>query len=264
MEKFRTEAELAARLAHPNIASALDFGRVDDTFFLALEFVEGPTLGELMKHRRELDLPLPLHLVAFVGIQLAAGLHYAHEVALDPEGSPLRVVHRDLSPSNVLLARNGAVKITDFGVARALGTEHSAQTHTIAGKPSYIAPEQLKDGTIDQRVDLWALGVLLWELVANRKLFARREEAATLYAVVEGPIPVVSSLRPEAGTPWEEFFAGILCRNPEERFASAADVGAALSLLADLEGKASAADLAAVVRSIEQVQELELDPTRVG
>ncbi|MCO4747961.1 MAG: serine/threonine protein kinase [Proteobacteria bacterium] len=261
--KFRTEAELAARLAHPNIVSALDFGRVDNTFFLALEFVDGPTLNHLMAHRREVGLPLPLHLVAHIGRELASGLHYAHEIALSPEGLPLRVVHRDLSPSNVLLARNGSVKITDFGVARALGTEHSAQTHTIAGKPSYIAPEQLRDGTIDRRVDLWALGVLLWELVTNQRLFARREEAATMYAVIEAKIAPVSSLRPEASAAWDEFFLGILERDPNQRFASASDVGAALSLLADREGAASAQDLAAVVRSVLHVEELELDPTRV-
>ncbi|TNE88722.1 MAG: serine/threonine protein kinase [Deltaproteobacteria bacterium] len=264
VERFRTEAELAARLAHPNIASALDFGRVDDTFFLALEYVDGPTLGDLNKHRYELGTALSLGMVAFIGQQLASGLQYAHELALDPDGQPLRVVHRDLSPSNVLLARNGTVKITDFGVARALGTEHSAKTHTLAGKPSYVAPEQLKDGVIDQRVDLWALGVLLWELAANRRLFARREEAATLYAVVEAPIPPISSLRADAGPAWDAFFERILCREPDGRFASAAEVDEALHALVDRDAVATAADLAAVVRRVGDVQELELDPTRVG
>lgn len=259
VDRFRTEAELAARLAHPNIASALDFGRVDDTFFLALEFIDGPTLGAMMRHRRQTGELWPLSLVAYIGVQLAAGLHYAHELALDPEGSPLRVVHRDLSPANVLVGQNGAVKITDFGVARALGTEHSAQTHTIAGKPSYIAPEQLRDGTIDQRVDLWALGVVLWEMAANRRLFARKEEAATLFAVVEAEIPPLRSIRKGVTSPWEEFFRGILCRDPDERFATAEDVAAALNLLAEREGKVTSAHVAAAVRAMDEPQELELD-----
>lgn len=261
LARFRAEAELCARLSHPNIVMALDFGRVGDTWFFAMEYVDGPTLHEVLRLRRDTGEPLEEALVAYMAREIAEALHYAHGVARDERGRLLRVVHRDLSPSNILLDRSGGVKISDFGVARALRGRQDVITPTIAGKPAYMAPEQLRQAAYDERADLFALGVVLFEMLCNQRLFGRDEPHASMLAVLEAAIPRPSEVRPEVSPGWDELIGGLLARDPADRIATAAQVVAALAALQAEIGPASAEGVAALVQVIEDVPMLDLDST---
>lgn len=258
--RFRHEAELCARLAHPNIVAALDFGRVDDSYFFAMEFVDGVTLKEVLYHRRQTEDPLAPADICWLLRQILEGLAFAHSGARDAEGHLLRVVHRDLSPHNILLDRAGQVKISDFGVARALRDDHDLHTHNLAGKPAYMAPEQLRKSSIDERSDLFGLGVIAWEALTNRRLFYRDNEAATMLAVLEAPVLPPSRLRPELGAHWDRFCARALARPPHERFQTAAGMLQVLAEIQDVEGPAGPEEIAALVRISDEegLPELEI------
>jgi serine/threonine protein kinase len=258
VERFRTEAEIAARLAHPNIVSALDFGRVNETWFLVMEYVDGRTLQDILAEHRRRDRPLHPRVVAWLGQELAQGLDYAHRGARDEHGKLLGVVHRDLSPSNVLLDRAGGVRITDFGVARMLRGE-ALHTGTLMGKPAYVAPETIQNQKTDERSDLWSVGVILWEALANQRLFARDNEGAAMLAVVDSPIPAVSSVREGLAPAWDELFARLLVREPDQRFASAAELHLELGRIALGEGPVLAEDLRELLEAEDALEELELD-----
>lgn len=261
VERFRQEAAIGARLHHPNIVATLDFGRVGDTCFLAMEYVDGRPLSDLVRERRAAGQPWSPSLVAFLGRQLAEGLEHAHEHATDDAGRPLRVVHRDLSPANLLVDRSGRVKITDFGVAKALGDTTRAQTEQLVGKPGYVAPEALRGLGVDARADLWSLGVILWELLAGERLFARDSEASALFAVMEGVIPPLVAVRKDLDPGWQALLDGLLARDRERRTPTARAVKDALEDLLRREGTPPPAELAALTTPEADGDELPLDAT---
>jgi serine/threonine-protein kinase len=255
VDSFRAEAELGARLAHPNIVAVFDFGLVDDTYFFAMEHIEGMDLLRLRKRCKAGGISIPTPLVAFIGREIAAGLAFAHEVALDAEGKPLHVVHRDLNPSNVLVSRTGQVKISDFGVAKALGDLRKIETRHFVGKMSYVAPEQARGEAFDARADLYSLGLVVWELLCLRRVFERDTEAETLLAVMGTAAPPPSAFRPElAGGPWDPFCAKALAPDPALRFQSAREMLTALGAVMDHEGVPRPDELSDLVRRAEQVQ----------
>jgi serine/threonine protein kinase len=233
VDAFRNEAELCARLVHRNVVQVFDFGRVDQTYFLAMEFVDGVTLSALMKTLRATCEQVSTALVAWMGREMLEGLAYSHSGARDATGSLLRVVHRDVSPSNVLVSRTGEVKLSDFGLARALRGARAYTTQSIAGHLSYMAPEQATGHETDERSDLFAVSVILWELLTGETLFKREFEGATILAIVKDRIPPPSTLRAGLDTAWDEFFERALDRDPSGRFQSAAEMADALSLLFD-------------------------------
>jgi serine/threonine-protein kinase len=252
VDSFRAEAELGARLAHPNIVAVFDFGLVEDTYFFAMEYIEGMDLLRVRKRCKAAGLVISTSLVAFIGREIAAGLAFAHETALDADGQPLRVVHRDLNPSNVLVSRTGQVKISDFGVAKALRDERSHATRHFVGKMSYVAPEQAKGEAFDARADLFSLGLVIWELLCLRRVFERETEAETLLAVMGTVAPAPSTLRPElAGGPWDPFLEKALQPDPARRFQSAAEMLSALTALMEHEGAPRPDDLSNLVRKLE-------------
>jgi len=260
VRRFRTEARLCARLNHPNIVPALDFGVVDGQYFFAMDYVDGTTLTELLREAGELNRPIPLRITAHIGLEVARALHHAHAEAVDGRGRLLRVVHRDVSPGNVMVHRRGHVRVLDFGVAQAIGRGPKEATRTLVGKPSYMAPEQLSGGPVDARADLWSLSVVLWEMVTNEPLFRRDLEAATLLAVCQDAIPRVASLRPDAHPAWQTFFDHALQRDPNARFIDAEALCDALLVVQSAEGAATADDLAELVHRVTtDVEELELD-----
>ncbi|MBL9022022.1 MAG: serine/threonine protein kinase [Myxococcales bacterium] len=228
---FRAEAELSARLVHPNIVQTLDFGRAGDAYFLVLEHVRGLTMAAWMRRLATRKIKLRPDVVAWIGEEILAGLEYAHAGARDTNGQPLRIVHRDLCPANVLLSINGDVKVSDFGVAKALGDASLVEATSIAGHAGYMAPEQLAAEPLDERCDLFAAGVVLWELFAGEPLFRRGSEAATLLAVVEASPRSIRSIRPDLAEGWDGFFSTALARHRAERFGSAAEMRAALGAL---------------------------------
>ncbi|NCG18220.1 MAG: protein kinase [Rhodobacterales bacterium] len=261
LARFRTEAELCARLAHPNIVAAMDFGRVDDSYFFAMEFIDGVTLHDVLSHHRLTNELLPTSVVCWLVRQILEGLKYAHSGARDRRGKLLHIVHRDLSPHNVLLDVSGQVKISDFGVARALGDAQDMHTRNMAGKPAYMAPEQLSKNQLDERADLFSIGILTWEALTNRRLFRRNNEGATILAVMDGKVPRPSSLRPQLSGNWDNFCVRALAPKPEDRFQSAAGMLVQLAEIQQLDGFAGPDEVGRLVMEAreENLPDLELD-----
>lgn len=197
VEMFVQEARIGALLNHPNIVQVYDFGNVDGNYFLAMEYLRGRDLSALMHRLRDRQQPCPIPVAAFIAREVAESLAYAHALA-DPEGNPLNVVHRDVSPSNIMCVRAGGVKLLDFGIAKAMGSavEQTGQG-VFRGKLSYMAPERIKDEPFDGRSDLFSLGVVLWEMLTGKRLFRGQTEADTLKNALQRRVPPPSALRPE-------------------------------------------------------------------
>jgi serine/threonine protein kinase len=193
IDMFIAEARLSSRLNHANVVQIFDFGKHDDSYFIAMEYVRGASLFDLRKRCRERGVPFPPTLVAEIGAQVARGLQYAH--GLSDKGKPLAIVHRDVTPHNVLLSFDGAVKLTDFGIAKA-STSHTAPG-ILKGKFAYMSPEQARGELVDARTDLFALGIVLWEMLTGGRLFDGDSEMAVLRAVQESLIAPPDRLNPD-------------------------------------------------------------------
>jgi serine/threonine protein kinase len=230
LEAFRTEAAICARLVHPNVVQVLDFGKAGEAYFLAMELVDGLTLATLLRHLSAAKRPLPEELAYAIVHALLEGLDYTHARARDSEGRLMRIVHRDLCPANILVSRSGEVKLTDFGIARALRDADSSQTRTVAGHVGYMAPEQARAGVLDERTDLFAAGAILWELLAGEPLFDRSGEAQSLLALLACEVPSIRERRPDVRAEWDAVVRGAVQRTLDDRFASARAMSRALDV----------------------------------
>jgi serine/threonine protein kinase/predicted ATPase len=217
---FRDEAKIAVTLNHPNIIQVFDYGQVGDTFFLAMEFVEGMDLLRLLQEAAKAKQRLPYGLSAYIVQQLAKGLDYAHRKP-DEYGQPLGIVHRDISPQNILLSWDGAVKIVDFGIARARDV-HEEQG-VIKGKFAYMSPEQARGEPVDCRSDVFAAGIVLFELVCARPLFHGKGKEA-LEMVKSGAIPRPKDYAPELPDSLERIILKALAFHRNDRFQTARDL----------------------------------------
>jgi serine/threonine protein kinase len=244
---FLREAEIATRLEHPNIVRIFDVGEADGAMYLAMELVHGTSLSALLKASKG---PVPLNIALRLVSDVAGALHHAHELA-DPNHGALGVVHQDVSPQNVLVSYEGTVKLVDFGVAR-LSTFEGSRTETLRGKPSYASPEQIAGKNIDRRTDVFALGIIMWELLSGERLFRRETSAATYLAVIQGTIPYVREKNAEVPAVLADQIAKALEREREARFKSAEAFRAALSAAAKQVGvaEASTEELTAWVRRL--------------
>ena len=192
VEMFLGEAKLAAQLNHPNLVQLFDFGEAEGAYFIAMEYIDGPTLRLLLARSRDLRTPISLALAARLVSSAAEGLAYAHDFRDHVTGVPLHLVHRDVSPDNILVSRSGSVKLVDFGIAKARGQSHHTQAGTVKGKVAYMAPEQLRGEPLDRRVDLYSLGVVLYELCTGRMPFEANSDASMVRAVLyDAAIPAV-------------------------------------------------------------------------
>jgi eukaryotic-like serine/threonine-protein kinase len=245
---FRDEARLAARIEHPNVCKVLEVGAVGDTYFMALEYLHGVPLSRLLLRAMRTEQKLDVRVVGAIGVQVAAGLHAAHELAA-ADGHPLDLVHRDVSPPNLFLTTDGAVKVLDFGVAKARGASTKTRTGTVKGKNAYMSPEQvLGTTTLDRRSDLFSLGICLWEALSAERLFNRDTDFMTFRAIANCDVPPLAERRPELGPAMLALMDRCLARLPDDRFATAAELGEALAAaLAPLGGPASEAELAAYI-----------------
>lgn len=241
---FLDEARLLAKLQHPNVCRVFEHGNDSDRYYLVLEHIDGVSLGELLRRRQAgLALPLACRVIA----EVAAALDYAHRLT-DGAGVPLGVVHRDVSPGNIMIARDGTVKLVDFGLAKARTQIMKTQPGLVKGKFGYLAPEQIR-GQVDYRTDLFALGLCFYEAVTGTQLFGQATAAQTVAAIRDlREAPRVAAL---LGAPaaLDEVLAEALAPAPEARFESAAAFRAALGrlVLASGHGAVSAAQLAAEV-----------------
>jgi serine/threonine protein kinase len=219
---FCDEARLAARLEHPNIVRTYEFGEVNGQYFTAMEYLPGEDLFKALNNLSMSRQLMPLHMAVGIGHQLCNGLHFAHQFT-DTSGKPLNLVHRDINPANILITYGGEVKIIDFGVAK---TNANVQTinGVIKGKVAYMPPEQVLGREVDQRADIFSAGVVLWEVLTGRPLFLRNNEAATLYAIMNAPIPPPSKLRADVPPELDRIVSRALARSPGERFDTAEDM----------------------------------------
>lgn len=217
---FLDEARLAARLNHPNVVQTYEVGDVEGLHFLTMEYLEGQSLARVLRHLRRLDQPLPLGVGTRMFVELLDGLQYAHALK-DFDGTPLNVVHRDISPGNVYVTYDGQIKLLDFGIARAGTQLVETRAGQVKGKFAYIAPEQASsEGTHDQRADIWSLGVVMWEAFAGKRLFKGDSEVATLHNALTSQILTLDT---EIDVPDElaRIVDRALQRDPDARYSTA-------------------------------------------
>ncbi len=239
VEMFLDEAKIASRITHPNVCSVFDFGEADGEYFLAMEYLVGEPLSRLYTRvakdqDKRRDPLLPLRMARIIA-DACEGLHAAHQLK-DAHGDLLNVVHRDVNPRNLFVTYDGAVQVVDFGLASARERLHKTETGDVKGTMAYMAPEQLRTGTTDRRIDVWGLGAALWEGLAVRRLFKRDTTANTMYALLHDEILPPSEYRPQVPKELDDIVLKALARDPNERWRSAREMGQALrKFLADQE-----------------------------
>lgn len=259
---FLDEARLAARIRHPNVVGTLDISDTEgDGFFLVMEYIEGDHLGSLLTGAARAGKRIDTHIVIRLILDALGGLGAAHALN-DEQGEPLKLVHRDVSPHNIMVGTDGIARITDFGVAKAEKRLTSTRAGQFKGKLAYMAPEQASTGHADQRSDLFSMGIILWESLTGRRLFRGENNAATLNKILQEEIPLVSSLYPEL-----ECFDAVLSialeREPDERFQSADEFANALEAAAhNGPGIATPRAVGAIMREVLN-EKLDAQRTRV-
>lgn len=231
MTMFADEMRIARLLRHPNIVELVEAGVIDGEPFLVLEFIDGPSLRDLTNWAQERGNAFDPRLVVSLIAGACRGLHYAHDLR-DEWGTPLRLVHRDISPQNLMVDRMGLVKVLDFGVAKAVGQRHKTLAQGVKGKMAYAAPEYVKGGTPDRRADIFGLGVVLWELLTNYRLFYRATVVGTMQAVIYDPVPPPSQIAGTVPRFLDHVVLTALERDLERRWPSAFALGEALDEVA--------------------------------
>lgn len=235
VEMFLDEARIASGITHPNVCSVFDFGEFDGEYYLAMEYLVGEPLARVCRRAKsnpELrDSPTrPLKMARIIE-EACEGLHAAHE-SRDVNGQPLNVVHRDVSPRNLFMTYSGVVQVVDFGIASAKQRVHRTSTGQLKGTVPYMAPEQVRGGEVDRRVDIWGLGVVLWELLTLDRLFRRETEVESMYAVLVDEIQAPSERRPGIPPELDAIVMKALEREPEKRWRTAREMGQALHAFA--------------------------------
>ncbi len=227
VQMFLNEARLAARLDHPNLCSVFDSGETGGRYYLAMDYLHGETLGQVSRNA-ELNGGLPYALAARIIADAARGLHSAHETRQE-NGANAGVVHRDVSPQNLFVLYTGVAKVVDFGIARSndASGERTA-TGILKGKLAYMSPEQIQEQPVDRRTDLWALGVVLWEVTTGQRLFKRPSDAATLMAVLQDKIPLPSTLCEDYPQGLEAIVMKAIEREPTRRYQTGTEMARAL------------------------------------
>ena len=224
---FLDEARLAARIQHPNVVSTLDIVALDGELFLVMEYVDGESLARLLRTLREKGQTVPPKIAVAIVSGALHGLHAAHE-AKNEKGEPLNIVHRDVSPQNILVGRDGSARVLDFGVAKAAGRLHETREGSVKGKVPYMPPEQLRSGAVDCRTDVYSAAVVLWETLTARKLFRGDNDAAVLEKVLFGEVEPPSKYAPDVPPELDALVLKGLAREPAERFATAREMALAL------------------------------------
>ena len=220
---FADEAKLAAQLNHPNIIHIYDLGKVENSYYIAMEYVEGRDLRTILKSGAEHGLPLPPELALFIASKLAAALDYAHR-RKDFDGKDLSLVHRDVSPQNVLISYEGDIKLCDFGIAKAASKSSQTQAGALKGKLQYMSPEQASGNPIDRRSDLFSLGSVLYEMLVGEKLFAGDSDLTILEQVRNAKAAPPSTKNPDIPKKVDTIVLKALAKNPEDRYQNASDL----------------------------------------
>jgi len=251
VEMFLDEARIAARIHHPNVVPILEVGASTVGYYLVMEYIEGDTLARLLARAASTGKRLPVSIALRIAIDMLSGLHAAHELH-DDQNQPVHLVHRDVSPQNVLVGQDGIARITDFGVARAASRLSATRVGQLKGKIAYMAPEQAAGAEdLDRRADVFSSGIVIWESLAQKRLFKAENEAATLSRVIAEPVPLLFQVAPQVSKEVSGVVMRALDRDPNKRFASCAAFADALEAAAALKDKvATPRELAAYVAEV--------------
>ena len=222
VEMFLDEARLAARIHHPNVVPIQEVGESDSGYYLVMDYVEGDTFARVLARASQAKATVPHGVTIRVLLDVLAGLHAAHELK-DDHGEPLEIVHRDVSPQNILVGADGVARLVDFGVARAASRLSTTRSGQLKGKLAYMAPEQARGKGVDRRADLFSCGIVLWEALALKRLFKGDGEAETLNRVLYDEIAPPSSVRPDIPKSLEDVCMKALHRDIDQRYATAQD-----------------------------------------
>jgi serine/threonine-protein kinase len=256
---FTDEARILGLIHHPNVVQAFEFGEDDGTLFLALEYVQGPSLSRILRALRAANRRMPPAIAAYVGREICRALDCVHRLQ-DDNGACLEVVHRDVTPSNIIVTPWGGVKLLDFGVAKFTSAARSTRAGTVKGKPAYLAPEQLEGKSIDGRVDLFALGIVMHEMLSLQHLFAGDSDLHTAKKIMEMEIPGLTAHRSDVPDELERIVMRALERDRRNRFATAADMARALDDFV-VGSQQHLDEVAAFVREIEAISPLARPPS---
>jgi serine/threonine protein kinase len=224
---FLDEARLAARIRHPNVISIVDVVALDGELFLVMDYVHGESLSRLARRTHEDGERVDVSVLSAVVCGALRGLHAAHQAA-GADGAPLHLVHRDVSPENILVGADGVARVLDFGVAKAAGRMQATRDGKVKGKLAYMSPEQLRGDRLDRRSDIYAVGIVLWEMLTGRALFAGENEGETVVNALERKAPLPSSLVASVPLAMDAVVLRALERNPTKRFSTANEMAAAL------------------------------------
>jgi eukaryotic-like serine/threonine-protein kinase len=228
IEMFLDEARLSARLNHTNIVSVFDISKREDTYFLIMEFVDGVNLKRIMESLTKRGQRMKLGEAIFLCIEACRGLSYAHDLH-DESGKPLNIVHRDISPPNIMVTRRGEVKLADFGLAKASTQIQTTDPGVVKGKFSYLSPEAANGQEVDAKADIFAIGIVLWEMLAGKRLFWGENDYATVKLIQKANIPRLAPLNREVDEAFEEVLVRALTRDPKARYQTAREFGDALA-----------------------------------
>jgi eukaryotic-like serine/threonine-protein kinase len=225
---FMDEIKLTFGLIHPNVIQTYDYGFHNDQLFVAMEYCDGRNLKEYLDKLRERKFVFPVEISTYIITQVCQGLHYAHTLTDKLTGKEVSIIHRDISPHNIMLTYDGAVKVIDFGIAKSDTNSEATQAGTIKGKLSYLAPEYLEGHELDPRYDEFAVGITLWEMLCSRKLFKANNDLAVLKKIQECKIPAPSSINPNVPKDLDEIVLKALSKDRNKRYADLDQLNRAL------------------------------------
>jgi serine/threonine-protein kinase len=247
---FLDEARLSVYLNHANIVQVFDIARSGEDYFIVMEFVEGANLRTLLDQSRDAGHPLPVEKATLIAAEVCRGLAYAH-ARRDHDGKPLNIVHRDVSPPNILLSNEGEVKLVDFGLAKAASQIEQSDPDILKGKLGYMSPEQAYGRPFDQRADVFATGILLWEMLSGKRLFRAETDMATLELVRAAEIPPLREINPKVTKELEQVTMRALARDVNRRYQTARQFAEDLwSLLFTQGRRVTLHDVGALVREV--------------
>ena len=228
IKMFLDEARLSLHLNHANVVQTFDLGASDDSYFIVMEWVDGINLKGVIENLKLNGAKMPMEQAVFISIEVCKGLYHAHR-RRTPDGEPLHIVHRDVSPPNVLISREGEVKLVDFGLAKAATQAFSTDQGMIKGKFSYLSPEAAWGKPVDERADIFAVGAILWEMLAGRKLFDGKSNKETVLMVREAHVPHLSAYSPYVDEELMQLIRRSLAKDPDERYSTAKELAQDLS-----------------------------------
>ncbi len=254
---FLDEARLGARLNHANIVTVFDIGAADNTYFIVMEFVDGANLKTVLETLKKQGKKPSVKEVLYIGMEICKGLSHAHNLT-DEAGTPLNIVHRDISPPNILMTRGGEVKVTDFGLAKATTQLEKTDPGVVKGKFSYLSPEAAHGQEVDARTDVFAVGILMWEALAGRRLFLGESDYETVKKVQRADVPSLRPLHEQVDDELDQLLQRTMARGRDERFQTAQELGDAIAdYLFRHRLKVTSYDIARLMQSVVAARETE-------